>query len=69
MIDKSHGSPYDRGGADYYYWRGFDPHYYPEGTYIGERIDPSNGMTDEQVKEYRIGYTKAMTIGDRKDWR
>ena len=33
----SHGSPFDRGGADSYYRRGFDPHWYPGGTYQGER--------------------------------
>lgn len=63
-----HGSPHDRGSADYYYWRPFDPHYYPNGTYNGERIDPTNGMTEEQVAEYRRGYDEAEKFGDRKDW-
>ena len=26
--DKRHGGPYDRGSADAYYRRDFDPHYY-----------------------------------------
>ena len=31
--DKRHGGPYDRGAADSYYRRGFNPHYFVEGTY------------------------------------
>lgn len=27
-----HGSPQDRGSADAYYSRRFDPHWWPEGT-------------------------------------
>ena len=67
MGDKKlvHGSPYDRGAADYYYWREFDPHYYPDGTYKGKRVDLTNGMTDEQVEEYRKGYEETTA---RKDW-
>ena len=34
-----HGGPYDRGGADSYYRRSFDPHYWPDGTGFGVRID------------------------------
>ena len=27
-----HGSPKDRGSADRYYGRPFEPHWYPQGT-------------------------------------
>ena len=63
-----HGSPYDRGMADYYYRRPFDPHYYPDGTYHGERIDPTNGMTGDQAREYAEGWAYGEYLGDRKDW-
>ena len=33
-----HGSLYDRGSADSYYGRPQQPHWYPEGTYHGERV-------------------------------
>lgn len=59
-----HGSPADRGGADAYYGRRRDPHYYPEGTYRGRRIEPPE-MTIEQVREYNEAYDNE---DDRKDW-
>ena len=59
-----HGSPADRGGADRYYGRPYCPHYYPEGTYKGERIVPPV-MTAAQVEEYSNAYE---TEENRKDW-
>ena len=60
----THGSPYDRGSADYYYWRRPDPHYWPEGTGKGLRVEQVD-MTDEQVSDYYRGYEEE---DDRKDW-
>ena len=34
-----HGSPTDRGSADRYYGRPYDPHWYPEGTGNGKRVE------------------------------
>ena len=61
-VNKYHGSPRDRGSADAYYSRPFDPHYYPEGTYNGPRV---TDLTEEQLKEYTEGYENEH---DRKDW-
>jgi len=36
--DTKHGSPYDRGSADYYYGRGSNPHCYPNGTGNAPRV-------------------------------
>jgi len=66
--DMTHGGPYDRGGADYWYGRGRCPHYYPEGAYRGERVTPPN-MTRARVAEYHAGYDRAEAAGDQKDWR
>ena len=41
------GSPYDRGGADSYYRRKFDPHYYVFGTGKGTRTEMKD-MTPEE---------------------
>ena len=62
FFDGSHGSPYDRGSADYYYWRPFDPHKYPNGTYVG---DPVTDLTEEELMAYSVGYELEL---DRKDW-
>ena len=53
--DMSHGSPYDRGSADAWYSRKQDPHWYPQGSYKGERIG-SDRMTPLQLEAYHAGY-------------
>jgi len=63
-ILKRHGGPYDRGSADYYYWREAKPHYYLGATGSTERVEEEN-MTGEQVKEYLLGYENET---DRKDY-
>ena len=61
---EGHGSPSDRGGADAYYGRPYDPHYWPEGTYKGTRVSAKD-MTDEQKKAYMKAYLEQ---DDFKDW-
>lgn len=62
-----HGGPFDRGGADYYYWRAPIPHKWPDGTMHGERVEAKD-MTPEEIEAYHAGYAKAEENGDRKDW-
>lgn len=65
--DRRHGGPYDRGGADYYYGRGFQPHYYIGDTLKGIRIERA-GMSLEEVSAYEAGYLDARADGDLKEW-
>ena len=65
IYDKTHGSPYDRGSADYYYGRQHNPHWYPEGTGFGKRIEEAD-MTPEQIAAYDAGYEEET---ERKEWR
>ena len=67
MVGRQHGSPYDRGGADSYYRRPFDPHWWPEGTYKGSRIEMPF-MSAEQIKEYKEGYDQNEADQNFKDW-
>ena len=67
-FDKRHGGPFDRGGADYWYNRGYEPHYYKGGTYTSERVKQDD-MTPEELAAYRAGYCEAEASGDQKDWR
>ena len=60
-----HGGLYDRGSADSYYGRARDPHWFPEGTYNGEKI---TGLTAEEVTEYNAGYDFNEQSGYKKDW-
>ena len=59
-----HGSPQDRGSADRYYGRPYDPHYWPAGTGKVIRIEQAQ-MTDEQIVEYDYGFDNEE---DRKNW-
>jgi hypothetical protein len=65
--DRRHGGPYDRGGADYYYGRGFQPHYYIGDTLKGIRIERA-GMSLEELSAYEAGYLDARADGDLKEW-
>jgi hypothetical protein len=62
---KSHGSLFDRGSADSYYSRPRDPHWYPEGSYNGQRIDQLNEL---EIAEYMAGYDWNEQYGDKKSW-
>ncbi len=53
---KKHGGPYDRGSADAWYARAPEPHFYPDGSYQGDRIDEDK-MTINQREAYWAGYT------------
>ncbi len=63
---QKHGNPFDRGSADSYYGRGRDPHYWPEGTYKGKRVDLKPGT--EAYDAYMAGYDYNEEMGDKKDW-
>ena len=60
-----HGAPYDRGGADAWYSRPMIPHWYPNGTYTGKRVDSSE-MSKQEIAEYTYGYITGEFGG--KDW-
>ena len=62
---KRHGSLYDRGSADSYYHRDRNPHWFPDGTYNGERM---SALSDEEVAEYNAGYDYNEQFGDKKDY-
>ena len=67
FVDDTHGSPYDRGGADSYYGRAKEPHFYPQGTYNGKRVEEFE-MTQEQIDAYNRGYDENESAGNFKDW-
>ena len=61
--DERHGGPYDRGSADAYYRRDFDPHYYEGATRQSPRIEIEEGTPEYAA--YREGYLQQE---DFKDW-
>jgi len=56
----ANGSLYDRGRADAYYKRNPDPHWWPEGTYNGERVI---AQTEREIAEYLDGYDDQVKSG------
>lgn len=60
-----HGGLFDRGSADSYYGRDRNPHWYPEGTYNGQRVTDLN---DEEIAAYNAGYDYNEQYGDKKSW-
>ena len=60
-----HGSLYDRGSADSWYSRDTDPHWYPDGSYNGDRV---SDLTAEEVSEYMQGYEDNEKSGGKKDY-
>lgn len=57
-----HGGPYDRGSADAYYRREFEPHYYRGATYSSTRVEQVD-MTTEELIEYTEGWEDAHKQG------
>lgn len=59
------GSLFDRGSADAYYQRAYAPHWYPEGTYKGARVE---NLTSEETEEYRKGFQYQESTGEYKQY-
>jgi hypothetical protein len=60
-----HGSLWDRGSADSYYSRPRSPHWWPEGTGKGTKIED---LTAAEREEYYAGYDYNEQYGDKKRW-
>lgn len=65
--DQRHGGPFDRGGADYYYGRNFEPHYYKGATYSSDKVEMQD-MSPEEIAAYTRGFNAAEEDGTQKDW-
>ena len=67
QYDRRHGGPWDRGAADSYYNRGYNPHYYVGDTGTSARVELDD-MTGEQIVAYTAGYKYNEQFGDKKNW-
>ena len=56
-VNQRHGGAYDRGSADAYYGREFEPHYYVGDTYSTERVSITDD-TSAEFRDYMLGYTE-----------
>jgi len=66
-FDQRHGGPYDRGTADSYYGRGFNPHYFKGSSYLSDAVTIDD-MTAEEIMAYKAGYEDNDAAGDFKEW-
>lgn len=55
--DQRHGGPYDRGSADKWYGRIWEPHYYVGDTALSDRIELKD-MTAAEIAAYTAGYNE-----------
>ena len=62
ISERSHGCPYDRGGADAYYYREPNPHYWKNGN--GRNGGTVYELSDEQQEAYELGYFNQTTFKD-----
>jgi hypothetical protein len=67
LYDARHGGPYDRGSADSYYQRGFNPHYFEGDTSVTPRVEIAE-MTAAEITAYTAGFNDNESFGDKKDW-
>ena len=58
-----HGGAYDRGSADAWYGREYQPHYFKGATYNSELI---TALTGEELRAYNAGYNN--TPFAQKTW-
>ena len=58
LYDQRHGGPFDRGAADSYYRRGYNPHCYEGATQMSPRIE-RDSMTKEDIQAYTAGFLQA----------
>jgi len=66
-FDTSHGKPFDRGSADSWYSRPFNPHYGGVGGDSGSRVELVD-MTADEIVAYTAGYNWNEQYGGKKSW-
>lgn len=67
LYDQRHGGPFDRGAADSYYSRPFNPHFFQGDTYSSPKVELAD-MTAAEITAYTAGYNYNERFGDKKDW-
>jgi hypothetical protein len=66
ICDERHGGPYDRGTADSYYGRDYNPHYFVGDSYNSPRIEMAQ-MTADEIIAYTAGFKDNELANNFKD--
>lgn len=65
QYDKRHGGAWDRGSADSYYRRPYNPHKYVEGTLTSDKVVSLSAV---DLAAYDAGYEANEALGWFKEW-
>lgn len=65
--NQRHGGPFDRGQADSYYGRDYNPHYFVGATYDSPKIELAQ-MTAHEITAYTAGFTENEKANNHKEW-
>ena len=65
-MNKRHGGPYDRGCADSWYRRPYNPHFFKGATYDSDEVKMAD-MTAQEIAEYTKGYNENEAADNHKD--
>ena len=66
ICDERHGGPYDRGTADSYYGRDYNPHYFVGDSYNSPRVEKAS-MTADEIVAYTAGFRDNELANNFKD--
>ena len=67
QYDRRHGGPFDRGTADSWYSREFNPHYFVGDSFNSPRVGLAE-MTAAEIVAYTAGYNYNEQFGGKKDY-
>ena len=65
--NQRHGGPFDRGQADSYYGRDYNPHYFVGDTYNSPKIELAQ-MTAQEIVAYTAGFNENEKANNHKEW-
>jgi hypothetical protein len=65
--NERHGGPYDRGMADSYNGRDYNPHYFTGDSFNSPKIELKD-MSAEEIIAYTAGYRDNEANGDKKEY-
>ena len=66
IMNKNHGSPFDRGGSDSWYRRPREPHKWDfTNSTLGTTVID---LTKKEIAEYHKGYDENEEDGGHKEW-
>jgi hypothetical protein len=66
ICDERHGGPYDRGTADSYYGRDYNPHYFVGDSYNSPRVELAQ-MSADEIIAYTAGFKDNELANNFKD--